>query len=128
MLKLLYKLSIKFLKWDLKRMGAYNIELVIRCDGTTFYKRNREKEKSIKRTLDLITLNESYIPTFKHRYVGGIVKDSNVNYEKLKSLRRDFKRAGYKENVIIEIENTDGAITIEDKIYNLESEMCYWNE
>ena len=77
MFKLLYKLSIKFLKWDLKRMGIHNIELVIRCDGTTFYKRDREKEKSLKRTLDLITLCDTYTPTFKHSYVGGI-KESEV--------------------------------------------------
>jgi hypothetical protein len=55
MFNLLYKLSIKFLIWDLKRLGIDNLEIVIRNDGKTVYKRNKEKENSIKRTLDLIT-------------------------------------------------------------------------
>ena len=54
MFKILYKLSIKFLKWDLNRMEIDNLELVIRNDGSTVYKRNKEDENNIKRTLDLI--------------------------------------------------------------------------
>ena len=57
-----------------------------------------------------------------------IYQANPCNYEKLQALVRDFRRAGYKENVIKEIENIDGATTIEEKIYNLESEMTYWNE
>lgn len=40
MFNLLYKLSIKFLIWDLKRLGIDNLEIVIRNDGKTVYKRN----------------------------------------------------------------------------------------
>ena len=54
MLDVLYKLSIKFLIWDLKRLKIDNIELVIRNDGCTMYRRDKEKEKSVQETLDLI--------------------------------------------------------------------------
>ncbi|MBY6804337.1 hypothetical protein HYH33_06845 [Clostridium botulinum] len=54
MFGLMYKLSVKFLIWDLKRLGINDLEIVIRSDGKTVYKRNKEREKSIKRTLDLI--------------------------------------------------------------------------
>lgn len=48
------KILIKFLQWNLKRNKLSNIELVIRDNGYTYYKRNKNKEESIKETLKLI--------------------------------------------------------------------------
>lgn len=54
MFALLYKLSIKFLIWDLKRMNITDFEIVIRNDGKTVYRRNKKRENSIAETLNLI--------------------------------------------------------------------------
>ena len=54
MLDVIYKLSIKFLIWDLKRLHIDNTELVIRNDGSTTYRRDKKREKSVQETLDLI--------------------------------------------------------------------------
>lgn len=48
------KLAIKFISWNLKRKGINNIEVVIRSDGNTLYKRNKERENSVKDTLSKI--------------------------------------------------------------------------
>ena len=54
MFDVLYKLSIKFLIWYLKREHMNNEELVIRNDGWTVYTRNKEREKKVKEILGLI--------------------------------------------------------------------------
>jgi len=54
MFHLLHKLAIKFLVYDLKRQKIDNLEIVIRSDGKTTYKRNKEKEDSIKKILNKI--------------------------------------------------------------------------
>ena len=54
MFDVLYKLSIKFLIWDLKRLKINDLEIVIRNDGWSVYRRNKEREKRVKETLDLI--------------------------------------------------------------------------
>lgn len=54
MFNLMYKLSIKFLIWDLKRLGIDDLEIVIRNDGKTMYKRNKERENSLKKTISKI--------------------------------------------------------------------------
>lgn len=51
---MLEKLAIKFISWNLRRKGINNIEIVIRSDGDTVYKRNKEREESIKKTLSKI--------------------------------------------------------------------------
>lgn len=51
---MLEKLAIRFISWDLKRKGINNLEIVIRSDGNTMYKRNKEREESIKETLSKI--------------------------------------------------------------------------
>lgn len=47
-------IAIKYLSWNLRRQGIDTIEYVIRSDGHTCYKRNKEKERSIKETLSKI--------------------------------------------------------------------------
>ena len=54
MLDVLYKLSIRFVIWDLKRLKISESEIVIRNDGWSVYKRDKEREKSVQETLDLI--------------------------------------------------------------------------
>lgn len=67
----MWNLSIKYLQWFLRKEKAYNVELVIRTDGITMHKRDKEKEKEekkrkkIKKILNLITVN-SYVPKFKN--------------------------------------------------------------
>lgn len=51
---MLEKLAIKFISWNLKRKGINNLEVVIRNDGNTLYKRNKEKEKSVQETISKI--------------------------------------------------------------------------
>lgn len=51
---MLEKIAIKFISWNLKRKGIHNLEVVIRSDGNTLYKRNKEKEKIIQETLSKI--------------------------------------------------------------------------
>lgn len=51
---MLEKLAIKFISWNLRRKKIHNIEVVIRSDGNTLYKRNKEREASIKETLSKI--------------------------------------------------------------------------
>ena len=46
-----FNLAIKFISWKLKLKGIDNIEIVIRDDGHTVYKRNKKKEESIKNIL-----------------------------------------------------------------------------
>lgn len=48
------RLAIKFISWNLRRKGINNLEIVIRSDGDSLYKRNKEREKSIKDTLSKI--------------------------------------------------------------------------
>ena len=48
--------------------------------------------------------------------------------EELEELEEIFRKAGYTEEVIEEIEYMNGAMEIEDFIDNLESEKSYWNE
>lgn len=47
-------IAIHYLMWNLRRQKIYNIEYVIRSDGYTFYKRNKNKEQSIQETLNKI--------------------------------------------------------------------------
>lgn len=54
MLDVLYKLSIKFLIWDLKRLQITDSEIVIRNDGWSVYRRDKEREKSVQEILDSI--------------------------------------------------------------------------
>ncbi|MGU8836070.1 hypothetical protein ACV3UL_17495 [Clostridium perfringens] len=51
---MLQKLAIKFISWNLRRQKIDNLEIVIRCDGHTTYKRNKEREKSIRETISKI--------------------------------------------------------------------------
>lgn len=51
---MLEKLAIKFISWNLRRKGMDNIEIVIRSDGDTIYKRNKEREESVRKTLSKI--------------------------------------------------------------------------
>lgn len=51
---MLEKIAIKFISWNLRRRGIHNLEVVIRSDGDTVYKRNKEKEKIIKETISKI--------------------------------------------------------------------------
>lgn len=51
---MLKQLAIKYLQWYLKRKKINNIEFVIRSDCWTYHKRNKYKEESIKKTLELI--------------------------------------------------------------------------
>lgn len=48
---MLERLAIKFISWNLRRKRIYNLEVVIRSDGDTLYKRNKEKESSVKETI-----------------------------------------------------------------------------
>ena len=54
MLDVLYKLSIKFLIWGLKRLQITDSEIVIRNDGWSVYRRDKEREKGVKNILDEI--------------------------------------------------------------------------
>lgn len=51
---MLEKLAIKFISWNLRKKGINNLEVVIRNDGDTLYKRNKEREKNIKETISKI--------------------------------------------------------------------------
>ena len=51
---MLEKIAIKFISWNLKRKGINNLEVVIRSDGNTFYKRNKEREESVQETISKI--------------------------------------------------------------------------
>ncbi|MCE9656475.1 hypothetical protein LPC13_14465 [Clostridium celatum] len=51
---MLEELAIKFISWNLKRKGINNLEIVIRSDGHTVYKRNKEKEEYVKNILSKI--------------------------------------------------------------------------
>lgn len=51
---MLEKIAIKFISWNLKRKGINNLELVIRSDGNTLRKRNKEREKSMQETISKI--------------------------------------------------------------------------
>lgn len=51
---MLEELAIKFICWNLKRKGINNLEIVIRSDGNTVYKRNKEKEEYVKKILSKI--------------------------------------------------------------------------
>ena len=51
---MLEKIAIKFISWNLKRKGINNLEVVIRSDGNTLYKRNKEREKNIQETISKI--------------------------------------------------------------------------
>lgn len=48
------KIAIKFLSWNLRRKNINNIEIVIRSDGYTVYKRNKAKEGVVKKVLSKI--------------------------------------------------------------------------
>lgn len=48
------KLAIKFLSWNLRRQKLHNIEIVVRSDGNTIYKRNKKKEEDIKKIISKI--------------------------------------------------------------------------
>ncbi len=45
------KLAIKFISWKLKMQGLNDIEIVIRSDGDTVYKRNKAKEETTKKVV-----------------------------------------------------------------------------
>lgn len=51
---MLEKLAIKFISWNLRRKKIHNIEVVIRSDGDTIYKRNKEREASVKEIISKI--------------------------------------------------------------------------
>ena len=55
---MLEKIAIKFISWNLKRKGINNLEVVIRSDGNTLYKRNKEREKVYKKLF--LKLSNSY--------------------------------------------------------------------
>ena len=55
---MLEELAIKFISWNLKRKGINNLEIVIRSDGNTVYKRNKEKEEYVKKILSKIKWNK----------------------------------------------------------------------
>lgn len=48
------RLVIKYLVWLFKIQKINNIELVIRNDRYTYYKRNKEREESVKEVLSQI--------------------------------------------------------------------------
>ena len=54
---MLEELAIKFISWNLKRKGINTLEIVIRSDGNTVYKRNKEKEEYVKKILSKIKWN-----------------------------------------------------------------------
>lgn len=51
---MLQRLMIKFISWNLRRKNMDNLEIVIRSDGNTTYKRNKQREESIKETISKI--------------------------------------------------------------------------
>lgn len=48
------KLAIKFISWNLRRKGINNLEVVIRSDGNTLYKRDKARENNVRKTLSKI--------------------------------------------------------------------------
>lgn len=54
MITILQKLAIKFISWNLRRKDIDNLEIVIRSDGNTTYKRNKKREESVKETISKI--------------------------------------------------------------------------
>lgn len=51
---MLEKLAIKYISYYLRKNEYNNIEVVIRSNGSTCYKRNKARENSINETLKLI--------------------------------------------------------------------------
>lgn len=51
---MLEKIAINFISWNLKRKGINNLEVVIRSDGNTLYKRDKKREGKIKETISKI--------------------------------------------------------------------------
>lgn len=51
---MLYKLAIKYLIWTFKRRKLNNIELVIRANGYTYYKRNKHEEVRVEEVLQML--------------------------------------------------------------------------
>ena len=51
---MLEKLAIGFISWKLRRQGLYDVEIVVRSDGDTVYKRNKEREAVVKRIVSNI--------------------------------------------------------------------------
>lgn len=51
---MLENIAIKFISWNLKRKGINNLEVVIRSDGNTLYKRNKKREKRVQETISKI--------------------------------------------------------------------------
>lgn len=49
-----YDLAIKYLIRYLRKKNLNNIEIVIRSDDYTYYKRDKEKEESVNKTLSMI--------------------------------------------------------------------------
>ena len=68
---MLEELAIKFISWNLKRKGINNLEIVIRSDGHTVYKRNKEKEEYVKKILSKIKWNKCEV-------VGGKNEEDDV--------------------------------------------------
>lgn len=84
---MLEELAIKFISWNLKRKGINNLEIVIRSDGNTVYKRNKEKEEYVKKILSKIKWNiykyrvieEEYMPT-----ISMLIRKSKKEEQELK--------------------------------------------
>ena len=55
-------------------------------------------------------------------------EDSESLQKRIDGLEKFFLRIGYKREVIEEIENANGAVTIKDKIDNLEVQLSYEGE
>jgi len=51
---MLYKLAIHYISHCLKKSHISGLEVIIRDDDWTYNRRDKDKEKSIKNTLDLI--------------------------------------------------------------------------
>ena len=49
-----YTLARWYIQHNLKKENINTLELVIRSDGWTFYKRNKEREESIKKLFTTI--------------------------------------------------------------------------
>lgn len=64
--KMLEKLAINYIVKRMKKSRCNNIEIVIRSDGSTVYRRNREKEQSINRTIAKI-VNIDKLDTFDNK-------------------------------------------------------------
>lgn len=65
-MKMLEKLAINYIVKRMKKSRCNNIEIVIRSDGSTVYRRNREKEQSINRTIAKI-VNIDKLDTFDNK-------------------------------------------------------------